>query len=477
MDSLLSKVRETIERHHLLDAGDCVLVAVSGGADSCALLLALLEFRDELHLTLHVAHLNHGLRVNADGDAEFVQSLAARFELPCTAGARDVAALRPPPPPALPHRGGGRRLSLEHAARIARYEFLEATADEVGAQKIAVGHTADDQVETVLLHLIRGSGARGLAGMPVRRRRIVRPLLSASHQECIELCRLHDVDYRTDETNADTRFVRNAVRHRVLPLLRELNPAVDEAVLRAASILSEEDEFLESLTAKAVATFGHEWPGRLSLLREAILSRPPAMQRRLLRAAMARMRPDLAEIELRHIDEVLRAVVSREHAGWTLPGGLRIRLDGEHLHLQKEPAVPEGFSFTPRTLSIPGVVDLPELGTRLEAALLNPCEMPCVRLNDTRVGYLDAGDRRSLTVRMPQPGDRFQPLGMSGTKKLHDFFVDCKVPRAERARIPVVIAGTDIAWVAGWRIDERFKVTDNTKSVLTLRLLEMAEKA
>lgn len=465
MDAVLTNVRETIQRHRLLDAGDSILVAVSGGADSCALLLALLALRDELKLTLRVAHLDHGLRANASDDAEFVRALTARFDLSCTVGTRDVAAL-----------ARERKLSVEHAARIARYEFLEETADEVGAQRIAVGHTGDDQVETVLLHLIRGSGARGLAGMPARRGRIVRPLLNVAHAEATDLCRRHGVEFRMDETNADTRFMRNAVRHRLLPLLRELNPAVDRAVLRAASILSEEDDLLESLTAKAIATFAHESRGGLSLLCEAILSRPPAMQRRLLRAAIARMRPDLSEIELRHVDEALGAMANREQCGWTLPGRLSLRLDGERLHLLQQPATPARDSFTPRSLTIPGNVDLPDLGTRIEAALLNPCEVACVRLNERRVGYLDAGDIRSMTVRGPQPGDRFQPLGMSGTKKLHDFFIDCKVPRAERSRIPVVVAGEDIAWVAGWRIDERFKVTDNTKSVLSLRLLEMEQE-
>ena len=458
VNAFVEKVRATIEWHRLLSSHDRVVVAVSGGADSCALLVALMDLRAVFDFELQIAHLNHKLRAAAEEEAGFVRALAEQLGLPCTVGECEVAT-----------RARKSKQSMEAAARTARYEFLEATAEAVGAPRIAVGHTADDQVETVLLNLVRGSGLRGLAGMPIQRGRIVRPLLEVTRAETEAFCHQRAIEFRLDESNANLRFARNRIRVGAIPVLRSIVPSLATCVRRATLMVREDDELLEAIAQRELDDMCSRWSGGAVIDLEYFRRHPRALQRRMLRLALERAQGHRREVEFAHVEAVLEALAGGQtRGGWTIPGGTRIVIAGDTVVIT--PAASPAVAWPARPLPVPGFVELPELGQRLEVSLLRRSELPCDKLTDVRVAYVEAKGLGDLIVRPPRARDRFQPLGMAGTKKLSDFFRDAKLPRALWARVPVVETTTGLVWVAGWRIDERWKVTETTESVVRLRL-------
>ncbi|HBT47905.1 MAG TPA: tRNA lysidine(34) synthetase TilS [Peptococcaceae bacterium] len=456
MASLLTKVRHTINRYGLLDRGDKVVVGVSGGPDSLALLYCLLELREEFGISLHVAHLNHLLRgEEAAREAAFVSRLAEDLGLPATVEARDVRAYREE-----------RRLSLEEAAREVRYAFLREVAVRVGARKIAVGHQADDQAETVLLNLLRGSGLEGLKAMVPCREGVIRPLLFVGRAEIEAYCREKGLNPCCDRTNWDTVYRRNKVRHELLPLLaRRFNPAVVPTLARTAAILAEENELLEDLTRQALARAVRQKDASLLRLdREVLLALAPALRRRALRAAAAEV-GGAAEFE--HV-EALGEILRKGAGAVTLPGGVRARVGGKEIIFLRRGAGGEAVPPFSHPLRVPGLTPLPEIERAIRAEVVPPPARP---LAPPEEAWLDWGKIRGpLTARSWRPGDRFRPLGMKGSKKLQDLFVDAGIPVTERRRLPVVVAGENIIWVAGVRIAEDFKITPATREALHLVL-------
>ncbi|MGI9952051.1 tRNA lysidine(34) synthetase TilS [Moorellaceae bacterium AZ2] len=461
MESFLAKVRRTINRYGLLDRGDKVVVGVSGGPDSLALLCCLLELRDEYGISLHVAHLNHLLRDEAAArEAAFVCRLAEGFGLPATVAARDVRAYQ-----------REHRLSLEEAAREVRYSFLREVAAKVGARKIAVGHQADDQAETVLLNLLRGSGLAGLKAMVPYREGIIRPLLFVGRAEIEAYCREKGLKPCWDLTNWDTVYRRNKIRHELIPLLaREYNPAVVPALARTAALLAEENELLEEMARQGLAQIMLErGPASLLVDREAFLGLAPALQRRILRTAALELG---SGAEFEHV-EALREIIRAGTGTLTLPKGLQVWVEEGRVHFsrpgQREMEAPV-FSYP---LRVPGVTPLPEIGRAIRAEVLPP---PARVVAPPHEAWLDREKVQGpLMVRNWRPGDRFSPLGMKGSKKLQDLFVDAGIPAAERRRLPVVVAGENIIWVAGVRIGENYKITAATKEALHL-VLEAEER-
>jgi len=379
----------------MLPAGGLGLVAVSGGADSTALLLALRR----LGCRLHVAHLDHGLRPESDADAEFVRELSARLGLSCTVARRDVAAYR-----------GRHKLSPEAAAREVRYAFLRETAERVGAQAIFVAHTANDQVETFLLRLIRGAGPAGLSGMKPKDGQLCRPLLGVWREEVEAFLKEHGQEWREDATNSDPAFLRNRVRHELLPLLVSLNPGVKEVLRREAEAMADRQREIEAEVFR-----------RLGLNARQIAS-------------------------------------ALEGKPVTVGGGIRV----------EPPRPPARPSKIDQRLPVPGMVHLAGVGIiRSKGVLVNGWPQ-----SERGVEYVDlellGGE---LRLRSWRPGDRFVPLGMEQPKKLQDFFVDERVPREHRARVPLLVSGDAIVWVVGMRIDGRFKVTPSTTRALRLQFV------
>jgi tRNA(Ile)-lysidine synthase len=448
----------------MLSTGDRVVVAVSGGADSVCLLDVLHQVAPELGLDLVVAHYNHGLRPAEDGpETAFVQGLARDMGLPCVPGLAKGLL-----------EGKG---SLEERARQARYAFLEEVRQRHGAQRVALGHTLDDQAETVLMRLLRGSGPTGLAGIPPKREPgIIRPLIDVRRKGVEAYLRSRGLTWRTDSSNMDSGFLRNRVRLELLPELLHYQPHLVEQLGDLAATLREEDLFLEGLADEWLATHGdNSSEGMLGLPRNPLLNAAPALRRRVIRRAIDKVAGGLRRMDRRHVEAVEGlAAGDRPQGRLDLPRGLVVRRSYERLVFGGK-APWEGRDFM---VEIPGVgvYEIQEAGIRIDLQEKD-CDSPRGMDPSPWKAYLDA-EKLSfpLLLRPPRPGDRFVPLGMKGRRKLKDFFIDLKVPSEERPRVPLLVSGDAIAWVCGFRIDERFKVEDGTRRVMEVSV-EFFDKA
>ncbi|TDA68857.1 MAG: tRNA lysidine(34) synthetase TilS [Clostridia bacterium] len=460
---MLAKVKETIDAYGLLQAGDGVVVGVSGGPDSVALLLSLHRLAPEYGIRLHVACLNHMMRPRAaQEEAAFVSRLAQELGLPVTIACRDV--------PTMARQG---KKSLEEAARQARYAFLEEVAGRVGASKIAVGHQADDQVETILLHLLYGAGTAGLGAMSYRRGRVIRPLLAVTREEILAFLAGEGHTYCLDSSNLDTDYRRNHIRHRLLPFLeKEYNPRVREVLWRTAEIIREENSLLESLTRRAWSEcLRHEATGTVELSARVLASLAPALQRRVLRLAYSRLLGEGKSLPFHHV-EAIRSRLGVREAAWQLPLGVQARLHRGRLRLQRQ-SLPRGEISFCRRLAVPGSTPLPRGGV-LETSVLPGEALSRIDWKEVPAheAYADLGEPRpQLFVRYRRPGDSFYPLGLGGRKKIHDFFVDAKVPQELRDTVPLVTTATDIVWVAGLRLDARWQVRAETSCAVHFRFI------
>jgi tRNA(Ile)-lysidine synthase len=561
-------------------------VAVSGGPDSVCLLHILAGIRQEQDVKLHVAHLNHQLRgPESEAEAEYVSGLARSLGLPVTIASQDAAA----------HRAT-RHCSLEEAARELRYAFLADVATDAGATRVATGHTRDDQVETVLMHLLRGTGTGGLGGLapstplphhptmkppqgileqpprsqgaqiqvplrgglaaeppvpvaagpgaqpPVhlslRAQRsnllVVRPLLEITREETTRYCQRRGLHPRLDSSNLSLSFLRNRLRLELLPRLRQYNPSVDEALLRLADIARDDAAFIAGQASTLWEQVTRHEDNAICLDRKALAALPVALQRQVLRTALAALAGDVRDIEAVHIESarsLLQKPVGKEIS---LPRGLICRTGYDELTIAKHSAAtsresgaeastaPVVAGFPPwgwdegghRTrpyadkprpgrpapcaacllpclsgdtpLKVPGQTFLP--GWRVTASIVatmaglprsdsigtprNDREESRPNTPDPFVAHFDlAKTGTDLLVRPRRAGDRFQPLGMNAPKKLQDFMVDARIPRAWRQHIPIVCSPQQIVWVAGWRIDDRVKLTEASQKVLRLKFV------
>ncbi len=441
----------------LFAPGDVVLAAVSGGPDSLSLLHALHAGGAAHGITrLEAAHLDHGLRGDESaGEAGWVTDWCARRGIPCYVGRADVAA-----------RAAQGKIGKPQAAREARLEFLEETAARVGASKIATGHNRDDQAETVLLHVLRGAGAHGLAGIPARRGLYVRPLLDVSRAEVEAYCAAHGLDPRRDPSNLSPHAsLRNRVRLDLLPrLVREYNADVSEALWRLAGIAARDADYLEQQAAGELGRLTRAaHAAEIVLDRAALADTHPALQRHVLRLAIVRLRGTAAGMSYAHLEQVCAAAAGARAFGLTLPRPsclVRVTEDGVTLTVPGEEAPPAEFCVP---LPVPGVAVLPYFGMTVRASLAEIAG--AVALDADRV------ETGTLTVRGWRPGDRIAPTGMGGRhKKLQDIFTDAKTPRALRGSVPLVEDANGLVWVAGHCLVERVRVTPSTRRRLFLQV-------
>lgn len=459
------RVLHFIQEHHLVAGQPRLLVAVSGGPDSVCLLHILVRLQEELGIRLHVAHLNHQLRgAESEADAHYVSARANRLGIPATIEQRDVKAYQ-----------AQQRISLEEAAREVRYTFLAQVAKSIGASRVAVGHTTDDHIETILMHLIRGTGTRGLRGLQPstvwqssgNSLTIIRPLLPVSRQETASYCRHHKLRPRIDASNLLLSPLRNRIRHQLLPLLQSYNPQVTEALLRTAHIATDDLAFIDEEIAKLWGKIVEKQENTIILDKKGLLELPSSLKRHLLRTSIEKLLGNLRDIETRHIEEIMSALTKPAGKRLSLPGGLIFSIEYDKYLLGLDPAALSPFPILEAEfqLKLPGETLLP--GWRVEANIVNREQM--AEKDDDFTAYLDldkTGDK--IMVRTRRPGDRFQPLGMSQPKKLGEFMIDAKIPSAWRQRIPIVCSPQHILWVVGWRMDDRVKVTDATRQVLRL---------
>jgi tRNA(Ile)-lysidine synthase len=455
---LVAEVQACIEAHAMLPPEAKVVVAVSGGADSMALLFALFELRSVYNMRLIVAHVNHQLRgEEAEQEALFVEQQAARLGLPFHQTCVDVKALQ---------QSAG--ISVQQAARQLRYRFLHALHQALNATRIALGHTADDQAETLLMRLVRGSGPAGFAGIPAVRLPFIRPLITVSRPAIYAYLQSEHCPWVEDSSNAHTVYLRNRVRLDLLPRLRQYNPQIVRRLNELADMLRADSQVLEQQVDEwAVQTLAWQTRGRVEICCRLFGLAPVAIQRRLLRRVIEALATSPEAVGFRHIERLRQFIVSRnQQRRCSLPGEISIERRAETMLLWKRsrtPAIPCMLA-----LPVPGKVDLVSLNVRLTAdVILKPCHWG--RMSPQRV-LLDL-DRIvcPLQVRFRQPGDCFYPLGSPGSKKLQDFFTDTKIPRGERPYVPLVVSNREIVWVVGYRIAEPFKLRPETNRVVHLQ--------
>lgn len=458
-DPILTKFRRSVVRHGLIRPGDSVLVACSGGPDSTVLLRLLLELRAETPFEISVAHFNHQLRPAAAADAAFVRAAAAALGLPCIVGSRDVRAFA---------RAG--KLNLEEAARSLRYEFLRDTAARIGATKIATGHTLDDQAETVLIRLLRGSGPQGLSGIhPIVDGMIVRPLLDIRRKEIEAYVRTRRLAVRRDATNSDPGYVRNRIRLKLVPYLEEhFDVTLARTLGRTAEILRDEDEFLEKAARLACNRLIVRRDGRtlLDVRRLGRLSR--AMSRRCVRIFLRELKGDLRKIDFEDVEAVREMGLG---AALTLPDGIVLRRDGDLLGTP--PAKQERAPGYLYLWDGRGRLPVPAARAEFAGRRIKPPRRRRPAFDDETSAYCDAEALRfPLLVRPRRDGDIYRPCGAPGRKKLKEILRSKRVPAAERDTRPVFCSGDRIVWMPGLPVADEFKVTAATKDVFVIRALK-----
>jgi len=457
---LIKRIQSFVAEHALLHVGDHVLVAVSGGADSTALLHVLHTLSEPLGIRLTVCHLNHAIRgPAAAADAAFVRQLAGALCLPIIIGRKNV--------PRLAREKG---ISMEMAARDARYAFFVRTARRVGAGTIVTGHTRDDQAETVLLKLLRGAGPRGLSGIARDRSigdlRVVRPLLGVSRQEIVSFLRADGRTWREDASNRDVAILRNRVRHELMPLLEtRINPALRETLARTADVMGQEDEWLDGLAERRLAAVRAD-DGALEL--ESLDKCLPAERRRVLLGWLVQGGVEPEAIDFATLHRVASLAASRRGSRDTdVAGGWTARRRYGRLCLIRKEA-PAAFR---QVVTVPGETLLPDPGLRVVVNVGQGVVKP-----RSAIGILPARcslrierlGRRRLVVRSWKPGDRMQPLALGGSRKLQDIFVDAKLPSDARRRVPLLACGATIVWVPGYRIAEGWQVEDANADALQI---------
>ncbi len=456
---LVSKVKETIKKHHLLKSGDRILVAVSGGPDSVALLVTLVELSDKFQWQLEIAHINHGLRgEDSDKDEEFVRRLAAKLGLEFHSKSFDTKKF-----------AKAKKFSLEDAARQLRYEFLEKTAQKNKADKIVLGHTQNDQAETVLMRLLRGSGSLGLSGIPIQRGKFVRPLLEVNREEVLKYLRQRNLTYRVDKSNFTAQFLRNRIRRKLLPLLqREFNPEIIATLSRTATILNELEQHIEKETIEVFKQVVKQGRNKILINLERFSSLDHFLKRNLIRYGWKKLTNEIYPLDFKQVERVLGLTESgKVGQRVNLKNHFWAELNSTHLVIFKEQLKKDKIP-----VKFPG--EFKVNGHCLKAQIIDRNELPeKVRIKNENCAFLNWEKLKGpLYLRSFLPGDRFKPLGMKGSKKVSDFLVDAKIPRHKREEIFLLTSKGKIAWIVGHRISEDFKLTSKTKKALALEFTD-----
>lgn len=457
----LQRVHRFMLQHDMICSGETVVIGFSGGVDSLALLVALHELRRHLDCQLHIAHLDHQLRRDSASDAEFVEQQANRLKLPFTINKTDIPTLV-----------GQRSKSIEAVAREARYEFFESVCKQTGATKVALGHQRDDQAETVLINLLRGAALTGLRGiLPIREGKFIRPLLDFSRLEIEEFVAEQRLQPLEDSTNCNRDFLRNRIRLELLPLLkRDYNCNIQNTLAQNAKLLREDSDYLEDLTYNAFNACLAEPPSHdvVVLDRLIFLRLHRALRRRLLRLAIGKLQGDIKDVAFNHTESMLQLSEGKApNRQLNLPNELEFLRAYHQLIIQRAEGKICNFEYV---VAVSEDNHFPALNATMTATIV---EVSSDKIDQTPSGKFQAAFdadeiQMPLKVRSRQPGDRFQPFGMVGTKKVKDFLIDTKVPRQARQSIPILVAGDEIMWVVGYRTSEKCKISDGTRRVLHL---------
>ncbi len=470
-NKFIEKLKGTVDRFGLLKKGDRVLVALSGGPDSVALLYALLAIQSEFGLKLYVAHLNHKLRgTESDQDEKFVKKLASRLKLKFYSKRIDVKK-----------EAKRKKVSIEQGAREIRYRYLQKLANQIKADKIAIGHQADDQAETFLMRLLRGAGAAGLSGIPAKRGKIIRPLIQIKREEIEKFLKANKISYRLDSSNYLTDFFRNKIRLSLLPKIKEgFNPKIIDVLNRTADIISLQQEYIEKIceqilqdtdvTRRSRRRWGRK--NKLILDLKKFVGYDVCLQREMIRLCVRELKGDLNQLAFESVDRASN-LIHRKKSGKKvkLVNKVWMEVSGEKIVFYKE--AERKFDFP---VTLPGEVNLsPESigkdwSVKIQGEIIKgKSTLQNLVLQNQNIAFLDWDKlKRPFRLRSRRRGDKFRPLGMKGTKSLADFLMDVKVPRHLRDEVAILTSKGKIAWVVGYRICDECKVTHKTQKALKL---------
>lgn len=450
---MLKKVQGYITKYDLIRPGETVVVGVSGGPDSVVLLHILNQLKERSDLKIHAAHINHGLRPEADSEEQFVKELCADWDVPLAAVKLDIGSL-----------AKTYRKSVEEVGREERYLFMEELRQSIGADKIATAHHRRDQAETVLMHLIQGAGALGLQGMLPRRDRIIRPLLGISREEIIKYIEDKNLPYRIDSSNFDKNYLRNRIRLELLPMLEQsFNPRIEDSLCRLAEVIGEENRYWEDLIATAWDnTVGTDMDGNLKADVNKLRQMPYALRSRFIHKMLGEAggeRVSGADVER------VSDLVERRGPGKKVrvSGGLWVSRTHDAIKLgwEKPGTNAEGFCYE---IDIPGKLSIPELGIDVITHLLPGIPDP----DNKKVCFdWDALDK-PLFIRSRRPGDRFRLDGPGGVRKLKDYLIDAKIPVEERDQLGILASAGRVYWIIGDRKSVEGKITSETSNIVAI---------
>lgn len=442
-------VKKTIDKHKMLDRGDTVVAGVSGGADSVALLISLCALKDKYGLNIAIAHINHMLRGDeAERDRDYVISLAKRLSLPFYLKECDVSALA---------REKG--ISEEMAGREVRYGFFNEIIRKHGGGKIAVAHHRGDSAETTLINLIRGAGLNGLKGISPVNGNIIRPLIDCDRKSIEEYLEAKGIPFVTDSTNKESIYTRNIIRNRIIPEMEKINPDAVSTIYEGTVSLAEDDDFIAKAVAEYESLCLKKSDGEIEIDFAHIPHVHIAIKKRLILRACEIIKGDRKNISAPHLTSVLNLPTG----GTASFGGIYVTRSYDRFIFTDTLHEFAPFSYNAKG---DGLINIKETGKIFSFETISADK---IAFYEKGVIYLDAGLLGGLILRSRRDGDTFRPLGLSGKKKVKDFLIDLKIPRRERSSIAVLESGGEIAAVLSLRCDERFKVTDKTKNILTIR--------
>jgi len=456
---MIKKVKQTIEKYNLLNKNEKVVVALSGGPDSTALLVILSQIAKEIEFNLIAAHINHGLRgEESDEDERYSHELSGKM------GVTFVSCK-------VNKTGMEKGASPEDYYRRQRYGFLNNVAKEHQAQKIALGHNLHDQAETVLLNLLRGSGLEGLKGiLPMRDGKFIRPLIEVSRREIIYFLNTAGIQYRQDSSNESKQYLRNKIRGELIPYIKEkFNPKIEENLAQTAEILRNEDEFIRQYVLEAMdSSYVQRKKNLISLNISYVNKLPQAVRLRLIKNLLESLNPEKNGFSFTHVKSVENLVQKKESGKRiSLPSGIEASREYDNLVLEKKKGSAKRIKYQ-YTIKIPGSVNIKERNMTIHLQTKNRAY---IDLRNKRKVYMDL-DRieQPLILRNRREGDWFQPLGMKGRKKIKTFFIDRKIPRKKRDEIMLIADQISVIWIEKMHLDDRVKITNNTKNVLELEI-------
>jgi tRNA(Ile)-lysidine synthase len=460
---LVNKVRKTIIKENLIEAGEKVLVGLSGGIDSTAMLHVLAELAGAYHFKIGIAHINHLLRgEESERDQHFVETLALRFSFPCHVKRFDVRAY-----------AAGRGISLQHAGRDVRYRFFDEVVHEQAYSRIAIAHNLDDQIETFMLRMLKGSGIKGLASIPIKRDKIIRPFLNIYRSEIEEYVNVSSILYVEDSSNKGIKYERNYVRKEIIPAMKKLNPVFKEKISFLLQDISRINVFFEEQSARFMGShLNSKEQDVLSFGIKELEELDSETRFRTIANVLDMIEPGFIILREHYmlVEKILRG--KRPNLAVVLPRGIRAVRTYGRLTFTKKQINPVIKDVLPvmygknilKPFNI--VLEISKITNRPLIKTFCSMEFEALKEDGKNIAFLDADKAGNMCVRTFQEGDRFKPLGMNNYVKLKDFFISRKIPKEQRRHIPLLTSNKDIMWVVGHRIDERYKVTEQSKNVM-----------